>query len=46
MRNNYDSAEISEVGRAQDVIRGPKPDDNPYDSDQDQRQVPITDEDE
>lgn len=46
MRNNYDSAEINEVGKAQDVILGSKPDETPYDSDLDQRQVPITDEDE
>jgi hypothetical protein len=46
MRNNYNSAEISEIGKAQDVILGSKPDDIPYDSDQDLRQVPITDEDE
>ena len=32
--------------KAQDVILGSKPDDIPYDSDTDLRQVPITDEDE
>lgn len=46
MRNNYNSAELTEVGRAQDVILGSKPDEIPYDSDTDLRQVPITDEDE
>lgn len=46
MRNNYDSAEINEVGRAQDVILGSKPFVTPYDSDEDQRQVPIEDDDE
>ena len=46
MRNNYNNAELTEVGRAQDVILGAKPDEIPYDSDTDLRQVPITDEDE
>jgi len=46
MLNNYDSAELIEVGKAKDVILGSKPDDTPYDSDQDLRQVPLADEDE
>jgi hypothetical protein len=46
MTNNYDSAEINEIGRAQDVILGSKPDDVPYDSESDLRRVPDTDEDE
>jgi hypothetical protein len=46
MQNNYDNAEIREIGKAQDVILGSKPDDIPFDSDSDLRQLPITDEDE
>jgi hypothetical protein len=46
MLNNYDGAELREIGKAQDVILGSKPDDIPFDSDTDLRQVPITDEDE
>lgn len=46
MQNNYNSAELNEIGKAQDVILGSKPDDIPFDSDTDLRQVPITDEDE
>ena len=46
MRNNYESSEIREIGKAQDVILGAKPFEQPYDSDQDLRQQPIEDEDE
>lgn len=46
MLNNYDSPQITEIGKAQDVILGAKPIEHPYDSVDDQRQQPLTDEDE
>jgi hypothetical protein len=46
MQNNYDNAEIREIGKAQDVILGGKSDELPLDSDTDLRWVPGSDEDE
>lgn len=46
MRNNYSSAEINEIGKAQDVILGTKSDELRLDSDTDPRWIPIEDEDE